>query len=89
MVRIEIYFLWWRLGFCGKSVRENASPTESAFEMSSKLGNTCAVHNLKFKVDAFCINAGGTAGIIILFTRPGNIYIFPGHIFLVRYSILI
>ena len=29
-----------RLGFYGKSVRENASPTESAFEMSSKHGNT-------------------------------------------------
>lgn len=30
----------WRPVFCGKSVREDASPTESASEMSSKNGNT-------------------------------------------------
>ena len=52
----------WRLGFCGKSVRENASWTESAFEMSSKLGNTLDCHNLISKEDTFGINAGGTAG---------------------------
>lgn len=57
--------MYRRLGFCGKSDRENASPTESAFEMSSKFrehfeGNT----NLILKEDLLLqINAGGTAGI--------------------------
>lgn len=53
-----------RLGFFGKSIRENASATESAFKMSSKLGNTSLVlKNRILKEDAFLrINAGGTAG---------------------------
>ena len=52
-----------RLGFCGKSERENASWTESAFEMSSKLGNTPFIYSFILKADAFLsINAGGTAG---------------------------
>ena len=56
------YYLNRRLGFCGKSDRENASPTVSAFEMSSKLGNTLIYNNLIVKADTCCINAGGTAG---------------------------
>ena len=52
-----------RLGFFGKSDRDNASWTGSAFQMSSKLGNTLYYqkHNI-LKEDVFDINAGGTAG---------------------------
>jgi len=59
------YYSYWRLGFCGKSVRENASWTESAFEMSSKLGNTPVYIIILYllKEDTICINAGGTAGL--------------------------
>ena len=65
------YYLYWKLSFCGKSVRENASPTVSAFQMSSKLGNAPVVQNFIRKEDTLGINAGGTAGN--LFARPGNI----------------
>ena len=73
-----------RLGFCGKSVRENASPTESVFEMSSKLGNTPIDSKQNIKEDTFFrINAGGTAGTFSLLV-PGILYfvIFLGLIFL-------
>ena len=40
---IKIFPASRRLGFFGKSVRENASATESAFEMSSKFGNTSLI----------------------------------------------
>jgi len=46
---IKIFPASRRLGFCGKSVRENASATESAFEMSSKLGNTLEYVKLYIK----------------------------------------
>ncbi len=53
-----------RLSFCGKSARENASETESAFETSSKFGNTLREDlKLHIKEDVrMHINAGGTAG---------------------------
>ena len=67
----------WRLGFCGKSVRENASWTESAFEMSSKLGNAPIFKMLNIKRGCIlCINAGGTAGNFCLLV-PG-IFDIPG-----------
>jgi len=53
----------WRLGFFGKSVRENASWTESAFEMSSKLGNTPLYYNeIKVKEAAFGQQCGWHRG---------------------------
>ena len=58
-----LFFCYQRLGFCGKSDRENTSPTESVFQMSSKFGNTLIViYNCIRKEDTFGINAGGTAG---------------------------
>ena len=64
-----------RLCFFGKSVRENASSTVSAFQASSKYGNTSSQHhNLILKVDViFSIKTGGTADI--LFIRPENTFL--------------
>ena len=74
-----------RLSFLGKSGRDNASWTESAFRMSSKLGN--APLAVKVHIESGCIfNASKrVAPRVNLFTRPENSQEFSGLFILLKF----